>query len=75
MDEGWTLEEEKPLYEKFVHSKNADIVCSIGLYGEFSIAQLHWCNKTPDKIFSAINPSITESDYKKILELLRIEIG
>lgn len=72
LTQGWVLTEEKPLFERFVHSSNLNFVCSIGLYGEFSIAELHWCNKTPEKYFCALNPTLTEEDYFKIIDMLRL---
>ncbi len=71
---GWLLKEEKPLFETFQHSKNTDLVASIGLYGSFSIAELHWCNKTPERNFYTINPDLTEEDYYNIIRLLNITI-
>ena len=70
--EGWILKEEYPLYETYIHSKSDDILCSIGLYGEFYIGELHWMNKTPEREFSTINPNLTIQDYYKIIELLNI---
>lgn len=67
---GWILKEEKPLYDSFIHSKNSDLVCSIGLYGEFYVSELHWCNKTPEKVFSTVNRDLTIDDYDTILKLL-----
>jgi hypothetical protein len=72
--EGWKLIEEVPLFETFQHTKNSDIKCSIGLYGGFSIVELHWCNKTPEREFSTINPDLTIDDYKTIVRLLNIRI-
>jgi hypothetical protein len=74
LSQGFVMTEEKPLFERFVHSKDSDIVCSIGLYGEFSISELHWCNKTPERSFFAINPKLTKEDYFKIIEMLRIKL-
>lgn len=71
--QGWILVEEKPLVDSFVHSENKDLVCSIGLYGSFSIAELHWCNKTPERVFSTINHRLTKEDYFKIVLLLNIK--
>jgi len=70
---GWGLTEEYPLFEKFTHSNNSNLVCSIGLYGEFSIAELHWCNKTPEKSFNTTNPNLTQDDYFKIIQLLNLK--
>lgn len=69
---GWVLNEEYPSFESFVHTKNNDLVCSIGLYGSFYIAELHWCNKTPEKVFNTINPSLTIEDYETIIKLLNL---
>ena len=74
LSQGWVLKKEFPLYESFEHSTNADIICAIGMYGDFSIAQLHWCNKTPDRQFTTINPNLKAEDYFKILSLLDIDI-
>lgn len=74
LSQGWILKNEFPLYESFVHKSNSDFICAIGLYGDFSIAELHWCNKTPDRQFTTINPSLTQEDYFKILQLLNIEL-
>ena len=71
---GWKLKNEFPLYESFEHSKNSNLVCAIGLYGDFSICELHWCNKTPEKQFTTINPALTHEDYFKIIEMLRIDL-
>lgn len=73
LSQGWELKEEKPLYETFVHKSSPDIICSIGLYGEFSISELHWCNKTPDRTLFTINPNLTKEDYFKIIDLLSIK--
>lgn len=73
LSQGWELKDEKPLYETFVHKSDPDVVCSIGAYGEFSIAELHWCNKTPDREFTTINPRLTTDDYFKIIDLLSIQ--
>jgi hypothetical protein len=72
--QGWVLRKELPLYESFVHSKNEDLICAIGLYGDFSICELHWCNKTPDRQFTAINPELTREDYFKIISFLNIKM-
>ncbi len=72
--QGWKLIEEKPLYESFEHTKNSDLKCSIGLYGEFSIVELHWCNKTPERDFSTINNNLTIDDYYTIIRLLNIRL-
>lgn len=71
--QGWVIKEEYPLYEKFVHSKDERLICSIGLYGEFGITELHWINKTPERIFSTTNMNLSEDDYFKIIELLSIK--
>jgi hypothetical protein len=73
LSEGWRLEKEYPLYESYIHSKNSDLVCGIGLYGSFSVCELHWCNKTPEKEFTTMNPNLTKNDYFKILSLLNIK--
>jgi len=70
--QGWVLDKEVPLYESFKHPKHPLLVCGIGLYGEFNITELHWCNNTPERIFSTINPKLTTDDYFKIIELLSI---
>lgn len=72
LSQGWELRAEYPLFEEFIHSRNANLVCSIGLYGEFSLAELHWLNKTPDKQFSTLNSKLTRDDYKTIVSLLNI---
>lgn len=74
LSKGWILQDEYPLFENFFHSKNKDLVCAIGLYGEFSIAQLHWCNKTPERQFITMNSKLTKEDYEVILRLLNIII-
>jgi hypothetical protein len=71
---GWILIDEHPLFERFQHESNPNLRCFIGLYGEFSIAELHWINQTPDKEFSTINPDITPDEYNTILRLLNIPI-
>ena len=70
--ENWILKEEHPLYDTFIHSSSKNLECSVGLYGEFSICELHWCNGTPERIFSTINHKLTKEDYYKILSLLNI---
>ena len=72
LSQGWILQDEYALFENYFHSKDKDLVCSIGLYGEFSICQLHWCNKTPEKQFTTINPRLTKEDYFKIIDLLNL---
>lgn len=72
--QGWKLVEEKPLFESFEHTKNADLKCSIGLYGGFSIVELHWCNKTPEREFSTINNELTIDDYHTIIRLLNVRV-
>jgi len=74
LSKGWVLEEEKPLYETFKHIKNSSLVCSIGLYGSFSISELHWINETPERSFFTLNPELTEDDYFTIIRLLNISI-
>lgn len=74
LSQGWVLKEEFPLFEKFVHSKLDNLVCTIGLYGEFGISELHWCNKTPEREFYTLNPNLTESDYFTIISLLNIKL-
>lgn len=73
LSEGWVLTEEYPLFEVFTHSKNEDLKCSIGLYGGFSITELHWLNKDPETEFSAMNPNLTKEDYHTIIRLLNIK--
>lgn len=72
--QGWKLIEEKPLYESFEHNKNADLRCSIGLYGGFSLVELHWCNKTPEREFSTINNELTIEDYHTVIRLLNVRV-
>lgn len=72
--QGWILIKEYPLFESFEHRRNSDLVCSIGLYGSFSIHELHWMNKTPEGGFSALNSNLTEEDYFTILRLLNFNI-
>lgn len=72
--QGFVLKDEKPLFETFYHIKDQDLICSIGLYGDFSIHELHWCNKTPEKGFSTINPELTTEDFFTIVKLLAIRI-
>lgn len=72
--QGWALEMEKPLFETFKHIKNSSLECSIGLYGDFSIAELHWMNQTPEKAFYTLNPNLTEEDYFTLIKLLNITI-
>ena len=74
LSKGWRLIEDKPLYESFEHTKNPDLNCSISLYGGFSLVELHWCNKTPEKTFSTINPNLTIEDYDNIINLMNIKI-
>lgn len=74
ISEGWEVITDKPLFNTYRHVKNADARCSIGLYGEFYICELHWCNKTPEQSFNAINPSLTKEDYHKIIDMLRIKL-
>jgi hypothetical protein len=73
VSEGWVIHKEYPLFDEFYHSKNKDLVCTTGLYGEFYIAELHWINKTPEREFSTTNPNLTKEDYFKILDLLVIK--
>lgn len=72
--EGWILTDEKPLLDSFEHTKNSLLKCSIGLYGHFSIHELHWCNDEPERGFSTINSKLTIDDYKSIIRLLNIRI-
>lgn len=75
LSQGWVLTEERPLFETFEHSKNKNLVCSIGLHGALSICELHWCNGTPEREFSTVhNPNLTKEDYFTILKLLCIKI-
>jgi hypothetical protein len=75
ISQGWRLKEEKPLFETFTHTKNPDAFCSIGLYGEFSLTKVHWCNKTPELFFNTVNPDLTTDDYFSILRMLRIRLN
>lgn len=72
--EGWILTEETPLHDSFEHSRNSDLKCGIGLYGGFSLVELHWCNKTPEKQFSTINSELTIDDYRTIIRLLKVQV-
>jgi len=72
--QGWKLIEEKPLFESFEHTKNPYLKCSIGLYGGFSVVELHWCNKTPEREFSTINNELTINDYHTIIRLLNVRV-
>jgi hypothetical protein len=72
--QGWKLIQEKPLFDSFEHTKNADLRCSIGLYGGFSLVELHWVNKTPEREFSTINNELTIDDYHTIIRLLKIRV-
>lgn len=74
LDRGWELKAEYPLSETFVHRHSELIVCSIGLHGAFSIAELHWINKTPENQFSSLNPNLTEEDYISILKMLNLKL-
>lgn len=74
LSQGWKLKNEFPLFESFEHSKDINLICAIGLYGDFSIVELHWCNKTPERQFTTINPSLTHEDYFKIISMLRIDL-
>ena len=71
---GWVLQKEFPLFENYTHGTNTSLVCSIGLYGEFTIHELHWLNRTPERTFSTTNSRLTEDDYFTILRLLHIDI-
>lgn len=71
-EQGWVLNEEYPLFETFKHIRDSSLICSIGLYGSFSIAELHWINQTPEKQFSTMNANLTEEDYFTILRLLNV---
>lgn len=72
LSEGWELEKEYPLFETFTHPKDSRLRCSIGLYGSFSITELHWINNTPEREFQTVNSNLTKADYFKIIELLNI---
>jgi len=74
LSQGWEMVLGMPLFTDFKHKSNLDLVCRIGMYGEFYITELHWCNKTSERIFSTINSNLTTDDYFKILSLLRINI-
>ena len=74
LSEGWILKVEWPLCEEYEYSVSSDLVCHIGLYGDFSISELHWLNKTPEKYFHTMNPDLTTEDYHTILRLLNINL-
>lgn len=72
--EGWAIYKEYPLFIILEHPKNNRVFCSIGNHGEFSIVEYHWCNDTEIvRSFSAINPNLTQDDYKIILKLTGID--
>jgi len=75
LSQGWVLTKEYPLFEDFTHPNNSLAHCSIGLYGSFSIVEVHWCNGTPEREFSSPNnPDLTTDDYFYIIKLLRIKL-
>lgn len=74
LSKGWKLIEDYPLFEVFKHDTDENLRCSIGLYGEFSITELHWCNKTPERQFVTVNRELTIEDYDNIIKLLKIII-
>lgn len=75
ISKGFVLTGEYPLFEEFKHSKDYLIFASIGLYGSFSIGDLHWCNKTVERVFSTMNPNLTEEDFDRIVSMLCLKIG
>lgn len=72
LSQDWVLDEEKPLYNFYTQRNNSDMKLSIGMYGEFSITELHWINKTPERYFSTINANLKQEDYFTIIKLLNI---
>ena len=74
ISQGWDINEQKPLYTSFIHSKDERLVCSIGKYSEFFIAELHWCNRTPERTFDTVNHNLTTEDYHTIIKLLALQI-
>lgn len=71
---GWVLIETYPLYKKYEHNNNTDLILTIGAYGMFSLTELHWINKTPERVFSTIGKTLTPWDYMEILRLIGISI-
>jgi len=71
--QGWVLQEDKPLFETYKHSRDSNLRCSISLYGGFSIVELHWMNQDPEIEFTAQNPNLTKEDYFTIVKLLNIK--
>lgn len=73
LSQGWILVEEKPLFERFEHSNSpSTLKAHIGMYGDFSITELHWCNETPERYFNTVNSNLNQADYFTIINLLRI---
>lgn len=70
---GFTLSKETPLIDTYQHSRNWNCYVSIGLYGELTITEKHWCNQTDDRIFSTINPNVKQSDFPAIVQFLNIQ--
>jgi hypothetical protein len=74
ISQGWELKEEYPLFENFTHPKNHLVYAAIGIHGEFSICEVHWCNGNPEREFNSLNPELTTDDYFNILKMLRIKL-
>jgi hypothetical protein len=71
---GWSIIDTFPLYEAFQHKKNTRLFAHIGMYGDFSITELHWMNDEPQKYFNTINADLITEDYNNIIRLLGIKI-
>lgn len=74
ISQGWEPSDELSLYDSFRHSKNNNLTCSIGLYGEFYLSRLDWLEKIPDRVFNTVNRDLTKEDYFKIIDLLKIKV-
>ena len=70
LEQGWELDEDKPLFETF--KKGQSYYCMIGMYGDFSIGELHWLNRDPERYFHTRNSDLTIDDYFTIIKLLNI---
>lgn len=74
LSRGFELIEEKPLFNTYQHKRNRLLFVTIGMYGELSIAEKHWCNDEVERIFSTINRDIKRWEFDILLKYLNINL-
>lgn len=73
--QGFEIIEDYPTYAVLKHKRNERLFASCGKcrFGEIFIGEKHWINDEYERMFSAVNPTLTESDYFTIINYLVIK--